>query len=74
MDQRERSGDFTEALRTAMDGRQAKMWTALPGIIQSFNRGKMTAVVQTTVHLTALPGLSGAISKWRRGDAHLPGG
>ena len=35
MDQRERWEDPQEAMRSALDGRQATMWTALPGIIQS---------------------------------------
>jgi hypothetical protein len=49
MDLRERADDHEEAIRTALDGRQAKMWTALPGIIQSFDATKQTAVVQTTI-------------------------
>lgn len=46
MDQRERSGDQTEVLRAALDGRQAKLWTAMPGIVQSFDPVAMTCVVQ----------------------------
>lgn len=46
MDQREQSGDHTEALQAMLDGRQARLWTAMPGIIQSFNAEKMTAEVQ----------------------------
>jgi hypothetical protein len=49
MDRRERAGEFEEAIRTALDGRQAKMWTALPGVIESFNAAAMTCVVQTTI-------------------------
>ena len=49
MDQRERSGDLTEALRAALDGRQAKMWTATPGIIQSFDADAQTVVVQPSI-------------------------
>lgn len=46
MDQREQSGDHTEALQAMLDGRQARLWTSMPGIIQSFNAAKMTAEVQ----------------------------
>lgn len=42
----ERLNDFQEALRSALDGRQAAIWSALPGIIISFNASAMTAVVQ----------------------------
>jgi len=47
MDNRER---FTrnpfEPLLAALDGRQAEMWTALPGVIESVDLTKMTASVQ----------------------------
>ena len=33
MDRRERWAEPVEALRAALDGRQAEMWTALPGIV-----------------------------------------
>lgn len=49
MDQRERAGDPMEALRVAMDGREAQTWQGGPGIIQSFNAVKMTCVVQPAV-------------------------
>ena len=39
MDRRERWAEPVEALRAALDGRQAEMWTALPGIVQSFDSG-----------------------------------
>lgn len=35
MDQRERFNDPQESLRAALDGRQAQMWTAMPGIVVS---------------------------------------
>jgi hypothetical protein len=47
----ERSNDLHEALRVALDGRQAKMWTALPGVIQSYNAQAMTCVVQAAVQV-----------------------
>lgn len=49
MDQRERAGDPYEAIRTALDGRQTTIWTAMPGIIQSFDVEKMTCVVQPAI-------------------------
>lgn len=49
MDRRERANDIEEALRVAMDGRQAGIWTALPGIIESFNATAVTAVVQPAI-------------------------
>lgn len=49
MDQRERSQDLDEVLRAALDGRQAKMQTAMPGIIQSFDAAAMTCVVAPAV-------------------------
>lgn len=47
--QLERVNDPQEALRIAMDGHQAQVWTALPGIIQSFNAGAVTCVVQPSI-------------------------
>lgn len=49
MDQRERTGDPNEGVRAALDGRQTTIWTAMPGIIQSFDAVNMTCVVQPTV-------------------------
>lgn len=49
MDPRERAGDDQLAFLAALDGRQAKLWTALPGIIQSFNAATMTVTVQPTI-------------------------
>lgn len=49
MDQREQSGDHMEALQAMLDGRQARIWTSMPGIIQSFNAEKMTCEVQPTL-------------------------
>lgn len=48
-DRRERLDDLEESLRAAMDGRQANIWTALPGIVQSFNAAKQTVVVQPAI-------------------------
>lgn len=49
MDPRERYNDPEEVLRAALEGMQRGLWTALPGIIQSFNSGAMTVTVQPSV-------------------------
>jgi hypothetical protein len=49
VDPRERIGDRQLAVSAALDGRQAQIWTCLPGIIQSFDATKMTASVQPTI-------------------------
>lgn len=49
MDQRERVEDREEALRTAMDGRQAMMWTALPGLVVSYDPAQQTCQVKPTI-------------------------
>lgn len=49
MDNRERFDDPVEAQRAALDGRQAQMWTAMPGIVQSFNPTAMTCSVQLAI-------------------------
>lgn len=43
MDRRERSGQGVTALLAAFEGLQSSIWTALPGIIQSFDATKKTA-------------------------------
>lgn len=53
----ERTEDESEALRLALLGWQSEMWTALPGILQSFDAETMTAVVA--------PAMRG---KWRNKD------
>lgn len=52
MDRQERlSGDdaYKAALLAALDGRQADIWTALPGIIESYDADAQTAVVQPAI-------------------------
>lgn len=49
MDRREHHNDLTEAVRTSLDGRQAEIWTALPGIINSFDPDAMTVSVQPAI-------------------------
>jgi phage baseplate assembly protein gpV len=49
MDSRERWDDPEEALRVAMEGMRSFLWTAMPGIIQSFNAAAVTATVQISI-------------------------
>lgn len=49
MDRRERANTQEEILRMAFDSMTAGMWSALPGIIQSFDPVKMTCVVQISI-------------------------
>jgi hypothetical protein len=64
MDQRERAGDPYEAMRAAMDGRQTTIWTALPGIVQSFDATKMTCVIQPAIQgrVTSPKGLASFVN------------
>lgn len=45
----ERYDDDLEAMASVLDGRQTRIWTALPGYVVSFNAEAMTAVVQPTI-------------------------
>lgn len=49
MDRRERSGELLAALLAMQESWQAQVWTALPGIIQSFDPVKKTCVVQPAI-------------------------
>lgn len=49
MDRREQLDDPVEATRIALDGKQAEIWTALPGIIDSFDADAMTVSVQPSI-------------------------
>ena len=49
MDRRERYVDQIEAMHATLDDRQAQIWTAMPGIIVSFNAGAVTASVQGAI-------------------------
>lgn len=64
MDRRERFDDPVEGLRAAMDGRMAEVWTALPGIVQSFDPAAMTVVVQPSIKgvLTLANGTSRSVA------------
>jgi Phage protein Gp138 N-terminal domain len=45
----QRYEDPLEVLRSALDTKQADIWTSLPGIIQSFDPVKMIATVQPSI-------------------------
>lgn len=47
--QLERVNDNQEALRLALEGHQAQVWTALPGIIESFDADAVTCIVQPAI-------------------------
>lgn len=50
MDQRERAEiDREEGLLTAMDGRMARVWTALPALVISYDPDEMTVVAKPTI-------------------------
>ncbi len=49
MDRRERIGDPEEMMRMAFDGVQSALWTAMPGIVQSFDPAAMTCTVQPAI-------------------------
>ena len=49
MDRRERVADVVEATRLGLDGQQQLIWTALPGIVVSYDPDAMSAVIQPTV-------------------------
>jgi Phage protein Gp138 N-terminal domain len=54
MNRRERINDPLDAIKAAMGGHQAGVWTALPGIVQSFDAVTMTAEVQPAVQGTQI--------------------
>jgi hypothetical protein len=50
MDRRERYLNEEETFRIQMDTLQGRIWTALPGIVKSFNAAKMIVSVQPTIN------------------------
>jgi hypothetical protein len=54
MDRRERKTTQEEVLRAAFQGMQARIWTALVGVVQSYNVAAQTVVVQPAVNGKAL--------------------
>lgn len=61
MDRRERFSTDEEVLRIAMRALQARLWTALPGIVERFDASRMTVDVQPTINGRAV-GSDGAVS------------
>ena len=51
MDRLERLEHPVEALKVAMEGSQASIWTTLPGIINSFDPATMTATVRPAIQI-----------------------
>lgn len=49
MDRRERVDNPVEATRAAQQGMQAELWTALPGIIESYDADRQTCTVQPAI-------------------------
>lgn len=54
MDRRERTADREEQQSMAQDRHQSTIWTALPGIIQSFDSSALTCTVQPAIKGKAL--------------------
>lgn len=52
MDQRERHNDSLATFKIAQRGHQTGIWTAIPGIIDSFDPATMTATVQPAIQMT----------------------
>ncbi|VVE79420.1 Gp138 family membrane-puncturing spike protein [Pandoraea sputorum] len=53
MNRQERVGDPNQTLLLALRGALADVWTALPGIIQSFDPAAMTCTVQPAIQMRA---------------------
>lgn len=49
MDRLEKTNDPTTSLLAALAGNQTGIWTAMPGIIQSFNPSKLTVTIQPAI-------------------------
>ena len=62
LDRRERSGELTEAVLVAQEGHQTRLWTCLPGIVQSFDAAKRTCSVQPAIK--ALMSLPDGSTQW----------
>jgi len=57
MDYRERIGGLPEAIKAAVSGQQVKMWTAMPGIINTTSLGQdgeITATVRPAIQVKVL--------------------
>lgn len=49
MDRREQADDPVESIRTALDGKQAEIYTAFPGIVAAFDPEAITVSVQPAI-------------------------
>lgn len=54
MDPREQINERTESFAAMLDGRQSKIWTLLPGIVQSFDPVTMRCSVQVAISFTQI--------------------
>lgn len=64
MDRRERYSTEEEVLRIAMRALQARLWTALPGIVSRFDAARMTVDVQPALN-GRMRGPDGSVSSIR---------
>jgi hypothetical protein len=62
MRQTERANDLQEALRAMLRGFQANIWTATPGIVQSYNAVQGTVVVQVAIQANITDLDTGAVT------------
>jgi Phage protein Gp138 N-terminal domain/GpV Apex motif len=78
MDRRERIADSEETLRMAFESMSARMWSALPGVIQAVTNNGQTVEVQPTINglvrmpdgsfqFMQLPKLVDVIIQWPQG-------
>ncbi len=85
IDPRERWSDPEEMLRVALDGMRSRMWSAMPGIIISFDSEKLTVAIQPAIQgvvesvdgtskFVNLPLLIEVPVVFQRGGGHLRGG
>jgi phage baseplate assembly protein gpV len=49
MQRTERTGDAEVAMQTALRGLQSRIWTSMPGIVESYDAEKMTCVVRPSI-------------------------
>lgn len=62
MDRRERLESLQASTLAMLDARQADLWTALPGIIQSYDPAKNTAVVQPAIQARLTSVIDGSVT------------
>ncbi len=62
MDRRERFSSLNDALLVALQGWQSDIWTAMPGIIQSYDPTENTCVVQVAIRARVKSPIDGSVS------------